>query len=251
MAPMPRRGAGNVETGDVEAGDVEAECGGMRRSASHPVRSAHGDERSPMSALPISAPRWAAVDVETADHSPASICALGVAFELGDGTTGSRSWLVHPPGNRYEPQFSELHGLTAEDTDNAPYFPAVWEEAREAIADANLLAHYAEFDTECIAAALRHHGRSEPDLKPVGCTLRMAHLALPNRSESYSLSTLCADFGIPHRPHDAASDAAAALALARLLEAAWSGGDLQQLREASDHGYSERAASARRRARHR
>ena len=188
--------------------------------------------------------RWIAIDVETANSYSRSICALGVAYVGSDGTTASRSWLVQPPGNRYDAEHSALHGLTADDTRKAPRFPEVWAQARKIAAGANVLAHNAEYDTRHVQAAMRHHKHREPVFKPLGCTLRMAHLVWPQRTASYGLAALCADVGIPHTPHDAASDAAAVLALARVMEAEWGRGDLHHLRAASNRGHEGRAQSA-------
>ena len=188
---------------------------------------------------------WVAVDVETATSREHSICALRIAYTRSDGTVGSRTWLVRPPGNRYNPGNSGLHSLTAADTAQAAAFPQVWAEALEVIAGADFVAHNAEFDIGCIQASMRYYEQPAPALKPVGCTLRMAHLVWPRRITSYRLATLCADLGIPHEPHDAASDAAAALILARVMQTTWGKGDLHQLRAASNRGYAERAESAR------
>lgn len=195
--------------------------------------------------------RWVAIDVETANSYARSICALGVAYVGADGATASRKWLVQPPGNRYVDEHSARHGLTADDTSDAPRFPEVWAQARRIISGANVLAHHAEFDVRHIQAAMRHHKHREPVFKPLGCTLRMAHLVWPQRTSSYGLAALCDDLGISHTPHDAASDAAAVLALARVMETEWDYGDLLQLRAASNRGYEGRAQSAMRRvARH-
>ena len=191
--------------------------------------------------------RWVAIDVETATNYRRSICSLGVATVAPDGSLVEREWLVKPPGNRYDAENTALHGLDADATERAPTFPEVWTEASEIIADAYVIAHYAEFDTDCIRAAMRHYHQTEPVFSPLGCTLRMAHLVLPQRTTSYSLASLCADHQIPHTPHNAASDAAAVMTLAGVLVAQWGQGDLRQLRAASNRGHQARADAAQKR----
>ena len=65
---------------------------------------------------------WAAIDVETATKQAHSVCSLGVAT-LVDNELVAREWLVKPPGNRYDDENTEVHGLTADDTRDAPGVP--------------------------------------------------------------------------------------------------------------------------------
>ena len=191
--------------------------------------------------------RWVAIDVETATNYRRSICSLGVATVAPDGSLVEREWLVKPPGNRYDAENTALHGLDADATERAPTFPEVWAEASEIIADAAVIAHYAEFDTDCVRAAMRHYHQTEPVFSPLGCTLRMAHLVWPQRTTSYSLASLCEGHQIPHTPHKAASDAAAVITLAGVLVAQWGQGDLRQLRAASNRGHQARSDAAQKR----
>ena len=49
-----------------------------------------------------------------------------------DGELVAREWLVKPPGNRYDDENTEIHGLTADDTRDAPAFPRGMEGGVEA-----------------------------------------------------------------------------------------------------------------------
>ncbi len=191
---------------------------------------------------------YVAVDVKTANNYQRSICALGVATVAADDGVDARSWLVKPPGNRYDAEQSAAHGLCAEDTTGAPTLVEIWPEVSPIIGKKVIISHNAENATGCIGAAMRHHKQPEPTFRQrVGCTLRMAHLVWPERTTPYSLVALCADKGIPHDPHDAASSARATAALVEALLEDWGQDDLQSLISASNRGHVGRAEAAQKR----
>lgn len=201
----------------------------------------------------MSSPNWsqfadvAGVDVETATADDSSICQVGVATLDGRGQITVNTWLVQPPGNRYHIKNIEIHGITPELTVDAPTFDDIWPEIRDVVGQRLLIAHNSDFDRECLAATLRLY-RITWKQPRWGCTLRMAHLLLPRRTEPYKLTALCESFGV-HRgkQHHAGDDAAAALQLAgRLLEHD-DGDDLQRLIERSDQGWQNRRDAAKRR----
>ena len=67
-----------------------------------------------------------AIDVETANASPASICSIG-AVKVRDGVIVDRRYaLVRPEPDYYAYFCSKVHGLSDADTWNAPTFGTVW-----------------------------------------------------------------------------------------------------------------------------
>ena len=68
-----------------------------------------------------------AIDVETANNQPSSICAIG-AVKVVDGVIADRFYqLVKPEPEWYIRHFSEeIHGIFPEDTRDAPTFDRVW-----------------------------------------------------------------------------------------------------------------------------
>ncbi|WP_423919321.1 exonuclease domain-containing protein [Candidatus Poriferisodalis sp.] len=189
----------------------------------------------------------ASVDVETATASEASICQVGVATVDGRGQITVNTWLVQPPGNRYEAKNIGIHGITPEETADEPTFDVIWPEVCAVLGQRQLIAHNSEFDRQCLAATLRLYGIvwKQPRW---GCTLRMAHLLLPRRTQPYRLTALCESYGV-HRgkQHDAGDDAAAALQLAALPLAADGDGDLKRLIDRSNRGWQSRRETANRR----
>lgn len=59
---------------------------------------------------------FVAVDFETANPDPSSVCQVGVARVLRGQIVATDSWYVVPPTgpDSFEPSFSALHGITAE-----------------------------------------------------------------------------------------------------------------------------------------
>lgn len=107
---------------------------------------------------------FVAVDVETANQHPTSICSIGAVKVENGIITDSFYTLVHPYPNFYLRRFTEdIHGISRNDTDNAPLFSEIWPEFLNWIGDLPLVAHNSPFDRGCISACLRHYG-----LEPLG-----------------------------------------------------------------------------------
>lgn len=158
-----------------------------------------------------------AIDVETANHERSSICAIGAVKVRGGIVVDKRYSLVCPEPNWYSWRCTQVHGLTDDDTWNAPSFGTVWRQWSDWLEDMPLVAHNAPFDSSCIRAACRIYGLDEPD--NFLCTLAAARRSIPKGvCPSKSLDMLCEFFGIPlERHHDALADAEACAALAIVL----------------------------------
>lgn len=171
--------------------------------------------------------RWVAIDFETATPAADSACALGIAVIEDTAVVDAASWLIRPPANEYFWACSRVHGITGDDTAQAPEFDEVWPQLLPYIEGARLLAHNAPFDARVLAALLRRHGLATPGLE-IGCTVAMARRALPTLAD-HKLPTVCAACGVDlTRHHDASADAlaCASVALACTERAnAWSIGD--------------------------
>lgn len=158
-----------------------------------------------------------AIDVETANHERSSICAIGAVKVRGGIVVDKRYSLICPEPNWYSWRCTQVHGLTDDDTWNAPSFGTVWRQWSDWLEDMPLVAHNAPFDSSCIRAACRIYGLDEPD--NFLCTLAAARRSIPKGvCPSKSLDMLCEFFGIPlERHHDALADAEACAALAIVL----------------------------------
>ncbi len=163
---------------------------------------------------------FVAIDVETANNHPTSICAIG-AVKVVDGVIVDRFYeLVKPEPEYYFRHFTEnIHGIGPSDTENADTFDRVWRRLIPFIGHLPLVAHNKAFDERCIRAAFRCYQMDYPDY-PFYCTLTAARRKIPRRLVgSFSLPVLCDFMAIPFsNHHNALADAegAAKLALAIL-----------------------------------
>ena len=66
---------------------------------------------------------FAAIDFETANNERTSVCSVGVVIVRNGRIIDSFYSLIQPEPNYYTYWCSQVHGLTHEDTDNAPVFP--------------------------------------------------------------------------------------------------------------------------------
>ena len=158
-----------------------------------------------------------AIDVETANREPSSICSIG-AVKVRDGIiVDSRYSLICPEPGYYDYFCTRVHGLTDDDTWDAPSFGTVWAEWEEWLEDLPLVAHNAPFDSGCIRAACRIYGLEAPS--EFLCTLAAARQKIPRGvCASRSLDSLCNFFGIPlDNHHNALDDARACAGLAIIL----------------------------------
>lgn len=148
---------------------------------------------------------FVAIDFETANHTPTSACAIGLAIVCEGKVVDTFYSLIKPEPFWFIPEFTELHGISAEDTKNAKSFDAVWPEIHEHIKGKSLLAHNAPFDRSVLKSCLNLYGINfkQPDFF---CSLLMARAAFPH-ARTNKLSAVCSRLGIPLVHHQAESDA--------------------------------------------
>ncbi len=162
---------------------------------------------------------FVAIDVETANMEPTSICAIG-AVKVIDGSIVEKAYeLVKPEPNYYLRNFSEnIHGIRHEDTEYAPTFDKAWKVFSNLIDNLPLVAHNKSFDERCLRSAFRTYRMDYPDYK-FFCTLQAARKLIPRQlCGGYSLPILCNFLGIPFsHHHNALSDAEAAAKIAMVI----------------------------------
>ena len=98
---------------------------------------------------------FAAIDFETANEWPSSVCSVGVVVVRGGCVVDRLYSLIHPEPEYYSWFCRRVHGLGPEDTEAAPVFPHVWERIAPAVAGLPLVAHNARFDEGCLRAVFR------------------------------------------------------------------------------------------------
>ena len=98
---------------------------------------------------------FAAIDFETANNERSSVCSVGVVVVWGGEIVDKFYSLIKPEPEYYNYWCSQVHGLCADDTDNAPIFPEVWKQIEPKIAGLPLVAHNKAFDESCLKAVFR------------------------------------------------------------------------------------------------
>lgn len=143
---------------------------------------------------------FAAIDFETANEQPSSVCSVGVVIVRGGEVTESFYSLIRPEPEYYRWFCSQVHGLGPEDTENAPVFPQVWERVVPLVEGLLLVAHNSRFDEGCLKAAFRLYGMDYPDYEfrdTLAASRRHFGRTLPN----HQLQTVAAACGFDLRNH--------------------------------------------------
>lgn len=151
---------------------------------------------------------FAAIDFETANYCRSSVCSVGVVIVRNGMITDRFYSLIHPYPDYYNQNCVDVHGLTAEDTDDAPTFPEVWDEVSRLIGNLPLVAHNSSFDRSCLRSVFDAYGMDYPDY-PFYCTLKASRSAIKNLP-NYRLPTVASVCGYElENHHNAIADAEA------------------------------------------
>ena len=160
---------------------------------------------------------FAAIDFETANEQPSSVCSVGVVVVRGGKVVDSFYSLIHPEPEYYQWFCQRVHGLGPCDTDDAPVFPYVWEKIAQRIEGLPLVAHNARFDEGCLKAAHRVYQMDYPDYQFYD-TLTASRRHFGCRLPNHQLQTVAAACGFDlQRHHHALADAEACAAIALRL----------------------------------
>ena len=149
-----------------------------------------------------------AIDVETANSDPSSICQIGIV-SVRDGTIkGQLSLLVNPEAP-FNPFNVRLHGISEDTVKDSRTLPQVEYKVRRHL-DGTALVSHTPFDRRALDGAMHRYG-----LKPIRAhwldSAQIARRAWPQRYRSrWSLALIASDLNIKFRHHDAAEDARAA-----------------------------------------
>ena len=129
------------------------------------------------------------------------------------GACGGYS-LIRPEPEYYCYWNTRVHGLTREDTAEAPVFPQVWEKAAPLIGGLPLVAHNSSFDERCLRAVFRTYSMDYPDYTFL-CTCIASRRVFGQELPDHQLQTVAARCGFDlTRHHHALADAEACAAIA-------------------------------------
>ena len=160
---------------------------------------------------------FAAIDFETANEQPSSVCSVGIVIVRDGCVADSYYSLIHPEPEYYQWFCRQVHGLGPEDTDDAPVCPKVWENIAPLIEGLPLVAHNSRFDEGCLKAVFRVYQMDYPDYE-FHDTLAASRRHFGRRLPNHQLQTVAAACGydlVNH--HHALADAEACAAIALKL----------------------------------
>ena len=152
-----------------------------------------------------------AIDFETANGQPSSVCSVGAVMVRNGRVADSFYSLIQPEPNYYSYFCQRVHGLSQRDTDRAPVFPVVWHQLEP------FVAHNARFDEGCLQAAFKVYQMDYPGYR-FRDTLQAARQHFGRVLPNHQLHTVAAACGYDlQRHHHALADAEACAAIALKL----------------------------------
>ena len=150
-----------------------------------------------------------AVDVETANADPSSICQVGIVRIHAGVVTEQLSFLVNPEVP-FSPVNVGIHGIEEETVRKSMALPQLENRLRGLLEETILVSH-TPFDRRAFDGAMRKYR-----LNPIQATwldsAMIARRAWPTkyRRRGWGLAAIARDLGITFQHHDAAEDARAA-----------------------------------------
>jgi DNA polymerase-3 subunit epsilon len=160
---------------------------------------------------------FAAIDFEIANRCRSSICSVGVVIVRQGKVSETFYRLIRPEPNYYVYFFTEIHGITYDDTVNSDSFPAIWSEIAPKIAGLPLVAHNSPFDESCLRAAHDAYGMTCPEYTFL-CTYRVSRRMFGDKLPNHKLHTVAEYCGYDlKKHHHALADAEACAWIAKKI----------------------------------
>jgi DNA polymerase-3 subunit epsilon len=157
---------------------------------------------------------FAAIDFETANEQPSSVCSVGIVIVRHGILENTIYKLIRPEPEYYLYRNTLVHGLSSLDTENADVFSNVWGAIEPYILDLPLVAHNAIFDRGCLKAAFLTYQMDYPDYE-FKCTLQASRKYFGKSLPNHRLPTVAAACGhLLTNHHNALDDALACAAIA-------------------------------------
>ena len=155
---------------------------------------------------------FAAIDFETANNIRSSVCSVGGVI-VRDGEVVNKFYsLIKPEPEYYYYWCSQVHGLSAADTENAPVFPEVWKQIEPLIEGLPLVAHNKAFDESCLKAVFRVYQMDYPDYE-FYCTCVASRKRWPGGRHNLDIIAARCGYDLKNH-HHALADAEACAAIA-------------------------------------
>ena len=155
---------------------------------------------------------FAAIDFETANNERSSVCSVGIVI-VRDGKIVDKFYsLIKPEPEYYNCWCSQVHGLSLDDTMEAPVFPDVWAQIEPMIEGLPLVAHNKAFDESCLKAVFRVYQMDYPDYE-FHCTCIASRKVWPEGPHNLDIIAARCGYDLENH-HHALADAEACAAIA-------------------------------------
>ena len=156
---------------------------------------------------------FAAIDFETANNERSSVCSVGIVI-VRDGKIVDKFYsLIKPEPEYYNYWCSQVHGLSLDDTMEAPVFPDVWAQIEPMIEGLPLVAHNKAFDESCLKAVFRVYQMDYPDYE-FHCTCIASRKVWPEGPHNLDIIAARCGYDLENHNHALAdAEACAAIAL--------------------------------------
>jgi DNA polymerase-3 subunit epsilon len=146
-----------------------------------------------------------AVDVETANSDPASICSIGlVHFKAGEVIRQLKVLLN--PEDRFDPMNVSIHGITPDQVTRAPTMRAMFPMIASALST-TIVVHHTHFDRTALTRAADRSGYPAPQCTWLDSAIVVRHTWERFAKRGFGLENLAAEFGISFKHHDPCEDA--------------------------------------------
>ena len=155
---------------------------------------------------------FAAIDFETANNERSSVCSVGIVI-VRDGKIVDKFYsLIKPEPEYYNYWCSQVHGLSLDDTMEAPVFPDVWAQIEPMSEGLPLVAHNKAFDESCLKAVFRVYQMDYPDYE-FHCTCIASRKVWPEGPHNLDIIAARCGYDLENH-HHALADAEACAAIA-------------------------------------
>lgn len=157
---------------------------------------------------------FVSIDFETANEQRRSACAVGMALFDAEGRLADSYYSLlhpHPEVDYFNPVNVWVHGITADDVQDAPQWSDIADQVVVFIGDRPIVAHNMAFDGYVLSDLAGLYGR-EPILNRRFCTVRLSRKILADKVERKNLETVFGYYfpGESFDHHHAGADAHAA-----------------------------------------
>lgn len=153
------------------------------------------------------ADQFVALDVETANPHPGSICSVGCArFERG--AVVDEHYVLINPDQYFAGQQVGIHGISEDDVAGAPLFPDALDDLHRFIDRAPVL-HHTHFDLTAVRRACQDWGAEPPRWVWFDSAEAARRTWRQFARKGYGLANLCRHIGYQFQHHHALEDAKA------------------------------------------